>query len=327
MFKNVVLIAILLFLHTGAAQAADYTDSVVQDGDTREFQVHIPDSVAGQKNLPVVIVLHGGGGTAKGVRAQTGMDAVADKNGFITVYPEGTEGMIGNFRTWNAGHCCGTAARKNIDDVAFISSMIDALVKKYAIDSKRVYATGHSNGAMMSYRLACELSDKIAAIAPNSGQRVFDNCHPKRPVAIMHIHGTADPCALYNGGAECGGCFSQMLGFSLPDDKWACPPVKDIVKEHALMNGCSAETKTVFTKGAVTCKQYQGCPANAVVELCSIEGEGHRWPGTDDVGPAVCKDDPSKRSCLKYTGIVGPANHDINGGEFMWNFFKNYHLP
>lgn len=298
--------------------AADYTDSV-QD---RSFFVHIPDAIAGQKNLPVVIALHGGGGNAAQFRSQTGLDEIADRNGFIVVYPNGTAGLLGNFRTWNAGRCCGTAVKNNIDDVGFISDVIDVLAKKYAIDRQRVYATGHSNGAMMSYRLACELSDKIAAIAPNSGQRVFDNCHPTHSVAVLHIHGTADPCALYNGGKQCGGCFSQVLGLHLPNDTWACAPVKESVASYAALNGCSAETKVVFTKGAVICERYQDCPGNAPVELCSIKGAGHRWPGSTDIGPSACKQDRSRRICARYAETVGPANDDIDAGEFMWRFFK-----
>ncbi|MDE2335763.1 MAG: hypothetical protein KGL10_00455, partial [Alphaproteobacteria bacterium] len=215
MLKRLFLIVGLVLL-SSAARAADFTGHVAVQGRDRTYLVHIPDNVSGHKNLPVVIMLHGGGGNAAQFAEQTGMNAVADKNGFIAVYPEGTKAMLGNFRTWNAGRCCGKAMRGKSDDVAFISRIIDALAQKYAIDTKRVYATGHSNGAMMSYRLACQLSDKIAAVAPVSGQRVFDDCHPKRAVAILHIHGTADPCALYNGGNACGGCFSHFLGFHLP---------------------------------------------------------------------------------------------------------------
>ncbi|MBU6476196.1 MAG: hypothetical protein KGQ70_09540, partial [Alphaproteobacteria bacterium] len=184
-----------------------------------------------------------------------------------------------------------------------------------------------SNGAMMAYRLACQLSDKIAAIAPVSGQRVFDDCRPKRPVAVLHIHGTADPCALYNGGKACGGCFSQIFGFHLPGDTWACAPVPDAVRAEAQINGCAMKTRVVFAKGAVTCVRYEGCPANAPVELCSIKGEGHRWPGATDTGPPACKTHPDRRICSRYAEIVGPASGDIDGSAFIWDFFRHYHLP
>lgn len=306
-----------------SAAAADYEDSV----NNRDFQLHVPATAEGRKNIPVVIALHGGGGHAAQFREQTGLDAIADANGFMVVYPEGTKSIIGNFRTWNAGPCCGKAAKQNVDDVAFIAALIDVLVQKYGADRTRVYATGHSNGAMMSWRLACELSDRIAAIAPNAGQRILEDCHPARAVPVLHIHGTADPCALYNGGAQCGGCFSEALGLRLPGDKWACPPVKDVVAAQAKMNGCGAETETVFTKGAVTCTRYKGCPAQGVVELCSIQDAGHRWPGSADIGPASCHDNPAAKKCQRYATIVGPGSADIDAGALMWDFFKQFHLP
>jgi poly(3-hydroxybutyrate) depolymerase len=103
--------------------------------------------------------------------------------------------------------------------------------------------------------------------------------------------------------------------------------VRDAVKEQAQINGCSTETKTVFSKGAVTCKAYKGCPANAAVELCTIGGEGHRWPGSPSAGPAICVEKPSKKICRKFDTVVGPANNDINGAEVVWQFFKQFHLP
>jgi polyhydroxybutyrate depolymerase len=270
--------------------------------------------------------MHGGGGSARSMRQRTGMDGIADRNGFIAVYPEGTAALLGDLRTWNAGKCCGTAVKKNIDDVGFISALIDKIVKKYGVDARRIYATGHSNGAQMSYRLACELSDKIAAIAPNAGEELIDGCHPVRPVPVIHIHGTADPCALYDGGQACGGCFSRFLHVNLPGAKWPCRAVRDVVAEHARLNGCGTKTKTVFTKGAVTCEKYEGCPADADVELCTIKGAGHIWAGANDEGPAICKSHPDRRICKGRSGVTGQQNHDIDASAFMWNYLKNYSI-
>lgn len=329
MAKNVHLILFLfLILLPRTGFAADFTHNIDVKKTSRSFIVHIPDGLKGQKDLPVVIVMHGGGGNADGMRKQTGMDAVADKNGFIAVYPEGTGGLLmGRMHTWNAGACCGAAARKKVDDVAFISALIDFLVKEYAIDGARVYATGHSNGSQMSYRLACELSDKVAAVATNAGQRVLETCKPKRPVAVLHLHGVQDPCALYNGGDKCGGCYAEALGIDLPGDKWPCRPVRDVVREHALMNGCKDVTDIVFTKGAVTCEAFEGCPKAAPVELCSIEGAGHMWAGKHDRGPAACAAKPEKKICTSYRNAVGPQNADIDASQFIWDFFRNIRLP
>lgn len=324
------IIAVFLFLFMAAQPAlAEEKSSVLMGDTTRDFYVHVPPQAAAGKMLPVVIALHGGGGNALQFAQQTGLDAVADKYGFLAVYPEGTGAFIRqSIRTWNAGRCCGGAARGKIDDVGFISAVIDKLVAEYNADPKRVYATGHSNGAMMSYRLACQLSSKIAAIAPNSGQRVFDDCHPARHVPVLHLHGTADPCALYNGGDKCGGCFGRALGMSalMPGDTWSCRPVPDVVRDHASLNGCGDKTTIVFQKGAVTCRRYD-CPADGATELCTIEGAGHAWPGLSDNGPALCAKKPDAGICAKYHATTGGRNTDIDGGDFVWNFFKDQHLP
>lgn len=324
---HLIIFSFIIMLAQEAA-ASDFAHNISSGGSDRSFFVHVPDTVKDAKNLPVVIVLHGGGGDAAGVRRQTGMDEIADKNGFIAVYPEGSGSPLSpGMRTWNADLCCGYAAHKKIDDVAFISTMIDFLVKTYAVDPRRIYATGHSNGAMMSYKLACALSGKIAAIAPNSGQRLGDDCHPKRPVAVLHIHGTKDPCAPYDGGAQCGGCFSAVLGFHLPNDRWTCKPVRDVFRATAQMNGCKDVTNIVFTKGAVTCEAFDGCPAEAPVELCSIEGAGHVWAGAHGGEAKVCADHPEGKACETFRKTVGAPNADIDSSQFMWDFFKDIRLP
>lgn len=320
-----ILVVLAFLLWSGPAVAGYASHSLEFNGAERGVYVHVPENLAGKADLPVVLVLHGGGGNALGMRDMTGMDSVADKNGFIAVYPEGNASpFIGRLRTWNGGACCGYAAKKNLDDVGFISAVIDFLIKEYKIDANRVYATGHSNGGQMSYRLACDLSGRIAAIAPNGGQRVLDHCKPKRPVPVMHIHGTKDPCALYDGGEACGGCFAQVFGIG-DKDKWPCKPVRSIVKEHAQLNGCEDVTEIALQKGAVTCERFT-CPKNAVVGLCSIEGAGHVWAGKHDRGPAVCKKEPERKICTKYAQAVGPAYRDIDAGELAWDFLRHFSL-
>lgn len=317
----------LLMLAT-AAHAADSRETVEWQGERRDVYIHVPDNVAIVEKLPVVLVLHGGGGNASGMRQMTGMDDVADKNGFIAAYPEGNSAPImDKLRTWNAGKCCGYAASHNVDDVGFIGAVIDMLAKKYKADTDRIYATGHSNGGQMSYRLACEMSGRIAAIAPNAGQRVLDDCHPKRAVPVMDIHGTADPCARFDGGEKCGGCFSSAFGglFKGKNDQWPCKSVRHVLREHAAINGCEPVTDVTLQKGAVTCEKFQ-CPQNAGVALCAIEGAGHVWAGQHDRGPAVCAQEPEKKICTRYSEIVGPAYRDMDAGEIAWDFLRHYSL-
>src|SRR5579859_1407501 len=161
---------------TGPAWADDEAHSLDFSGLKRSYLLHLP-AKAPAGPVPLVVVLHGGGGTAEGAVKMTGFDAEADASGFIAVYPNGTDKdrpmrvMLGKrgFLTWNAGSCCGYAQQKNIDDVGFIRAVVGDVEKQHAVDPKQVYATGISNGGMMSYRLACKASELFAAIGPVAG--------------------------------------------------------------------------------------------------------------------------------------------------------------
>src|SRR5262249_11253544 len=149
----------------------------------------------GKSPVAVVLNLHGGMGRAESQRRQSGMNRVSDQHGFLVVYPDGTG--IGPLLTYNAGACCGYAEKTRVNDVGFINALIDDLERQYQVDPRRIYATGFSNGAMMSYRLGCELSERIAAIAPVSGDLGVDGPVPKRPVPIIHFHGLKDENSPY----------------------------------------------------------------------------------------------------------------------------------
>src|SRR5262249_44867078 len=149
----------------------------------------------------LVIGLHGGGGDAESLIRSAGWNDKADQEGFIVAYPNGAgPDLLGKlFGTWNAGACCGFAKANNIDDVGFISAVIDDLESHFTIDSARIYATGHSNGALMAYRLACELTNRIAAIAANAGQDAI-SCVPPRAISVLDVHGVLDPRVPFEGG-------------------------------------------------------------------------------------------------------------------------------
>jgi polyhydroxybutyrate depolymerase len=216
----------------------------------------------------------------------------------------------------------------HVDDVGFISTLIDYMAQHYGIDTRRVYATGHSNGAKMSYRLACELSNKIAAIAPNASQIMTQNCHPPRAVPILHFHGTEDKCAPYEGGQKCGQCFHDFfasIGLPLKQDSWPCEPVPQTLDKMAELYRCQAPYISL-RQGSVECVTHPNCNNGAEVTLCTIKGSGHTWPGgKEDI--KLCSTRPNGFICTRWRRIVGVPTHDINASEMIWQFFSKYQLP
>src|SRR5262249_41276708 len=156
-------------------------------------------SYDGTRPFPVVLAFHGGGSNAGQMVRFSGLNDKADQAGFLVVYPNGT-GRLEQALTWNGGNCCGYAMLNKVDDGAFVRALLDDLGKVAKVDAKRVYATGMSNGAILAYRLASELSDRIAAIAPVSGPMGTEKCNPTRPVPVLHFHGTDDDFAPFKGG-------------------------------------------------------------------------------------------------------------------------------
>jgi len=166
--------------------------SLTWDRTDRTYLVHLPAGYDGTVELPLVIAMHGGTGNAVNIENQSQLSVKANQENFIVVYPEGVSRPVTNIRTWNAGWCCGFASSSEADDVGFINALLDTLIKNYSVDNNRIYATGMSNGGFMSYRLACELSYRIAAIAPVAATMSMTSCNPDRPVPVMDIHSFLD---------------------------------------------------------------------------------------------------------------------------------------
>ena len=174
------------------------TRTLTVGGLNRTYVVHVPKGHDPKTPMPVVLALHGATMNGPMMAWFSGLNRKADEAGFIAVYPNGT-GSFSSF-TWNGGNCCGSAMQNNVDDVAFIDALLDDLIASYHVDTRRIYATGMSNGAIMAYRLAAELSDRIAAIAPVSGAVGTEISQSKRPVSVLHFHGTMDEYIPFQGG-------------------------------------------------------------------------------------------------------------------------------
>ena len=295
-----------------AALRQDYAGSITAAGLQRSYLVHLPVSYDKSLRRPLVVVLHGGGSDAESMVAMTGFNAVADKGGFVVAYPAAykhTSTGSGLSQHWNdgRGEAQIRAQSEDIDDVAFISALIEKLAQELNIDTKSVYVTGISNGALMSHRLACELSGRIAAIAPVEGnipQKTISTWSPSHPVSVLLINGTEDPVMPFNGGEI------TMLSFKTG----MVVPVAETVDFWVSRNGCQAtpvreqladlnpddNTTTVI-------ERYAGGRDGNEVALYRVDGGGHTWPG----GPQYM---PEK--------LIGRVSRDFNASEIIWQFFK-----
>jgi polyhydroxybutyrate depolymerase len=299
------------------------------DGRAREYRVYVPKAASATNGYPVILLLHGGGGNMDHVDEASDFRLWQKREKFLLVTPEGvgSDKLGQHMGTWNAGCCCGVAMKDKIDDVKFISMLIDQLGRDYKIDPKRIYATGISNGGMMAYRLACELSEKIAAIAPVAAAPMISPCLPKRKVPVLHLHGKKDPCVPYGGG-EGGGCWERFLakvsGIHLPETHWPSPSVEKTVDDWRVLNQLSESAQVTFEKGDAKCTTYGGENNVATVTLCTSESNGHAWPGGGH-GP-ICRI-PFARRCKVYREIVGAADPSLPATRLVVEFFKKHSLP
>jgi polyhydroxybutyrate depolymerase len=267
-------------------------------GRERAWLVHVPPRYDGKTSLPVVIVLHGGGGSSLGAARQSGMSLKADKENFLAVYPDGTGPLKNRLLTWNSGNCCGYAMKSNVDDVAFIRAMLDRLQRDYTVDAKRVFVTGISNGAMMAYRLACEMSDRIAAIAPVSGAQNVE-CPRAGPVSVIIFHGTKDQNVLLDGGEP-----TKHFGPPRTDRS-----VAYAASFWAARNGCAGRPQQQQT-AILRTDVYTGCKGGTGISVNIVENGGHSWPGGERMSAVL--DEPSRQ---------------VSATDLMWTFFAMHPKP
>ncbi len=310
-----IVVGVILVRNDGKGEWHDF--SLKHDGLERTYKVYVPNSyhpdVGG---WPVVLNFHGGFGNAEAAERQTQMSVTAEENGFVLVYPEaviGGESDSGkNYQHWNGGPRIDSGKAPDVDDVSFISALLDDLKKKYNIDLDRVYATGISNGGTMVYRLACQLSDEIAAVAVVEANQLEIDCNPNRAVSIMHVHGMEDKFFPYSGGV------SEEISDNLQ-------PVEETVLDWAERNGCSIEP--VEYSEVNGCTTYGGCERGVEVVLCLLENQGHTWPGPGVyAGARTCESDPEGNLCNILKNVTGPRRYDFNVNDKIWEFFENKSL-
>jgi polyhydroxybutyrate depolymerase len=299
----------------------DHTRSFSHQRLARSYVLHLPPAAAKNAPLPLVLAFHGGGGNAEGFQAYAGLDAVADRDGFAVAYPNGTGPASKNpnlpipprllrLFTWNAGRCCAWAMDNKVADVSFAKRVIEDASERASIDRARVYATGHSNGAMMAYRIAAEAADLVAAIAPVAGaMNLRGDFAPSRPVPLLHIHSIHDPRALFAGGSN-----KSITGQTIHHE-----PVFAGLRAWEKRNGCSGPGKEIERRTAparngdgehTAIHVAASCPAAAPVELWKLERAGHGWPG-DNPGPLG-------------EGLMGPHTNVISAAEEAWRFFARF---
>jgi polyhydroxybutyrate depolymerase len=249
--------------------------------------------------VPLVLVFHGGTGNAKNAAQMTGFNTLADQHGFLVVYPNGT-GRLSDDKllTWNGGTCCGYAQQQNVDDVGFVRAIVASLQAQVRIDSRRIYATGLSNGAILSQRLACEAADLFAAVAPVAGTLNFSPCQPSRPVSIIEFHGTADQHILYDGGY--GPKSLTQVDFA---------SVRDSINFWVSANGCQPQPVQT-TSGDLQHETWSGCQSGTAVELYTILGGGHAWPGGQ----------------IGWPGADQPTQ-SLSASQVIWDFFEAHPKP
>lgn len=289
--------------------AQRYELTLPHDGRTRQYNLYIPSSWQRQKQLPLVVMLHSGGGNAAMFEERTGMTQKAESEGFIVAYPQGTGYTNGRFYTWNSGHCCFYALEKQVDDVGFVRKLILELTERLHIDQQRIYVAGFSNGGMLAYRLGAAMPDTLAAIAPVSAtiggkagpdETEFRIPKPPRTLPLITLHGLADQQIPYAGG-QGSKAFAERSDLSVETSLHHWMQAASCEPEHS---GPSKLTESVT--------RYKYACDEAEIELYTLEGMGHAWPSETRNGWRV-----------EYA-LLDEPDTTVSASDIVWNFFKKH---
>ncbi len=281
----------LVFTGAGFAQQT-ISGTIVHDGLTREYLLYVPASYTGSEAVPLVFNFHGLGSNATQQMFYGDFRAIAERENFLIVHPQGTINLQTGQAFWNV-----MPGSSDVDDIGFASALIDTLLLEYNINESRIYSTGMSNGGFMSYALACSLSDRFAAIASVTGSMTHNQlaqCNPENVTPIMEIHGTADLVVPFEGDAFFISGIDEVVQFWV--DRYLCSEFGSTALEDIDPTDGSTVERSVFSS----------CDENASIELIKVFDGGHTWPGA-----------PVN---------IGVTNYDINASEEIWRFFSQYDL-
>jgi polyhydroxybutyrate depolymerase len=284
--------------------------AVTVKGVERRYLLHVPSVYDPARKWPVVVMFHGGGGTANIAMWETGWSEKADKEGFLAVFPEGTPPDASrparfrdNPQTWNDGSRRTNvgAVERGVADVEFVTMMLADLKVRFSVDERRIYATGFSNGASMTFRVARELAPLIAALAPVAGGDWLEK-QPERPVPLLYITGTADPLNPVAGG-------EIRIGRKAFGTK---PGTQEMIDRWVRMVGSPGASRVIYEKDGATGIAYGLAGETAKVLLYTIDGHGHHWPGGKSALPER---------------IVGKNTAKLKATDVIWEFFKAHSSP
>ncbi|MCX7007146.1 MAG: alpha/beta hydrolase-fold protein [Kiritimatiellaeota bacterium] len=282
---------------------------------TRRYTVQVPSNYDGKKPLPVVIMLHGGGGTSKGAAEETGWDAKADKENFLAVLPnalardpEKPGSFSKNPQLWNDGSERFFVLQKAPDDVAFLNAMLDELCAKFSVDERRIFVAGFSNGASMTFRFGAAAAQRIAAIAPGAGACWPEPLTVARPVSMCYLTGKTDPLNLLDGGTP-----KMAFGASTREMRAKPkPPVRDSILKWAKAIGCPMTAAKINEANGVRIETFGPGRENSEIVFVTVADQGHTWAGGKSLLPE---------------SWVGKRTDKLNATDFIWDFFKNHPAP
>ena len=257
-------------------------------GLVRSYRVYSPPTVGVRQRSALMVVLHGGDDSVQSTVDTTMFDRQAQVGNFIVAYPQGVH------LVWNARWCCGTGPASNVDDVGFLSALLDHLEADYPIDKTRVFLTGVSNGSMLAYLYACEHADRVTAVGSVAGSMILDWCRPTRPVSVIEVHGTADDEVAYQGAPVPSG--------SGRPDGLNTPSTMALGQRWADLDGCPAPS-AAQANGPVSTTTWAGCRNGSAVSVVSVTGGGHVW----------------------FAPGLGAVNGSLDATQVIWQFLAGLH--